>query len=580
MCGIAGIVNPGSGPGDGDRARRLKAMVEALSHRGPDGLGCWESGACGLAHSRLAIVDLAGGAQPMAEPGGRLCVVFNGEIYGFEALRAGLDYPFRTRSDTEVLLALYRRHGLDMLEHLPGMFAFAIWDEAEQRLFCARDRFGEKPFYYARGRDGAFVFASEVKAVLASGLVDADLDSQALSEFLVYSYIPEGRSIHGGIAALKPGCALTLGPEGLRVWRYWDLPETRQDITAEAAAEELSALLEQSVRRCLVADVEVGVLLSGGLDSTTLGLLAARQGRLKTFSFGFEGWRNELPFAREAAQAMGSEHIELLESQVDLPHALLSLARHYDEPFGDLSAIPTLSLCRLVRSHVKVALGGDGADELMGGYVSWYQALLDRPGGGNALADWSDCAEGHWRQQQIYFRPEELEALGLPPVRRPLSPDYHGGLDDAMRLDLRGFLPGDILKKVDRAAMAFGLELRLPFLDWPVAEFLAALPWRLKLDGNRGKLVLRRAFERLWPESIRTRGKQGFSADVDAWLKRPDIVPLRRRYLLEKGLRIRSVLPGELLDAGADDLGYRGWLLLVLSLWLEQDARTRPGPRQ
>lgn len=333
----------------------------------------------------------------------------------------------------------------------------------------------------------------------------------------------------------------------------------------------MSHLLDQAVRRCLVADVEVGVLLSGGLDSTTLAVLAARQrGDIRTFSFGFEGWRNELPYARDVSAALGSNHIEFLEADMDLPALLGSLSRHYDEPFGDLSAIPTLSLCSLVRRHLKVALGGDGADELMGGYVSWYLPLVEAERTGGGEPGWSGLAERHWRNQQIYFRPEELSGYGLPLVARPASQDYTGSLDDAMRLDLRGFLAGDILKKVDRAAMAHGLELRLPFLDWPLAEFLVALPWRLKLDATKGKLILRRAFENLWPERVRSRGKQGFSANVDVWLQRKDVLPLRRSFLADGNLVIRSLFPQALVDACAADIGYRGWVMLVLSLWLQE----------
>ncbi|EPR37194.1 asparagine synthase (glutamine-hydrolyzing) [Desulfovibrio sp. X2] len=567
MCGIAGIIAPPTP----DLAPRLQAMAGSLRHRGPDGVGFWSSGQCHLAHTRLAIVDIEGGAQPLRSADDSLATVFNGELYGYSELRERLDYPFRTRSDTEVLLAMYEAYGTDMLAHLPGMFAFAIWDERRKRLFCARDRFGEKPFYYATDRDGRFLFASEVKAVLAAGLLDVSLDAQSLCQYLVYSYLPEGRSMYREIAALPPGCAMTVGPEGVKAWRYWDLPAPAGEIGGAEAAEELAHLLDSSVQRCLVADVEVGVLLSGGLDSTTLAVLAARHRRdIRTFSFGFEGWRNELPYAREVSAALGSNHVELLESDMDLPAMIESLSGHYDEPFGDLSAIPTLSLCSLVRRHLKVALGGDGADELMGGYVYWYLPLVEAERAGGAAPGWSAVAERHWRDQQIYFGPEELAGFGLPLVPRPTSPDYIGSLDDAMRLDLRGFLAGDILKKVDRASMAHGLELRLPFLDWPLAEFLVALPWRLKLDDTKGKLVLRNAFERLWPESVRTRGKQGFSANVDVWLQREDVLPLRRSFLADKNLAVRGLFPDELVDACANDVGYRGWVMLVLSMWLQQ----------
>lgn len=563
MCGIAGI----AGPSAGLLAGPLRAIRAALGHRGPDAQGEKLYPDCALGHTRLSIIDLAGGGQPLTYGDGSTCVVFNGEIYGYRELRGRITEPLFTTSDTELIPALYAEHGCDLCRHLPGMFAFALWDERNRLLFCGRDRFGEKPFYWSLTQEGLFVFASELPALLASGLVRPRLNLRAVSAYLALRYVPEGMTIYEDVHLLPPGHAVVFEDGRVRSFAYWTAPvPMAAPPTFDEAREEFARLMDQAVRRCIVSDVDVAVLLSGGLDSTTIAALAARETRLHAFSFGFESGRNELPYARAAATHYSLPLTELVEGELDLPKMLLAMPRVYGEPFADPSAVPTCALCRRVAEHVKVAVGGDGADELLAGY-SWYKPLLD-VGPGGASDGWSPVAEHHWRLN-TYFQPEQIAEFGLPEVVRPRLSKPTGTIDDALRLDINTFLTADILRKVDRAAMTSGLELRSPFLDRDLAEFLIALPWTYKIAAGRDKILLREAFSGLWPESIRTRGKQGFGANVSTWQQRPDVVALREHYLFGRNLRIRQLFPRAVYERFAADTSNFGWLLLVLSIWLE-----------
>ncbi|EGJ51989.1 asparagine synthase (glutamine-hydrolyzing) [Desulfocurvibacter africanus] len=567
MCGIAGIVAKEAGR----YLPALDAMNAAQRHRGPDGEGRHAFAECCLGHVRLSIIDLAGGAQPLFDTRGTSAITFNGEIYGYQALRQELDYPFRTGSDTEVILALYARYGTHMLPRLPGMFSFAIWDDQRKRLFCARDRFGEKPLFYALGKSGEFIFASEIKAILASGLVEPKLNLDGVSHYLAHRHLPANQTIYGTIQALPPGHSLILENGDLTITPYWSLPTTGEPLDMDTAAQRLEDLIRQAVERQLVADVEVGILLSGGLDSSTITAVCSPLKRLRSFSFGFSGSRSELPYARQVAEHFGTVHNEITEEVIDVPKMMLALARIYDEPFADPSAVPTYQLCRFVSQHLKVALSGDGADELLAGYTYWYRHLLrgdaSGPAGGKNTF-WSKTAERHW-QDLLYFTPDEIKGMGLPAVRRPRIGQVTDSLDDALRMDLQGFLPADILVKTDRAAMAHGLELRTPFLDVDLAEFLIQLPWQLKMQGSSDKLLLRKAFENIWPEAIRKRDKQGFGFDVRNWMQRPDMLALRHHFLGNANRKIYALIPRKTLAACLMDTGFKGWIMLILSLWLE-----------
>jgi asparagine synthase (glutamine-hydrolysing) len=606
VCGIAGI----AGPAAKTHRAALDRMVASLRHRGPDGQGVHVFDRCALGHTRLEVVDPAGSAQPLLARDGLTAVVFNGEVYGYRDLRAGAlsGYPFRTAGDTEVLLALYERHGDAMVEHLPGMFAFAIWDERRQRLFCARDRFGEKPFFYTTTPDGTFLFGSELKAILAADLIDPEIDRTSVAHYLKYLYVHPHRTICRDVQVLPPAHRLVWEDGRIAVSRYWQLPSAEPRLGLDEAAEQFAALLSRAVARQLVADVPVGAFLSGGLDSSTIVALASRQGpRCRTFSFGFGPAIDELPYARGIAQRYGTDHTELHDSSANLGDLIVRMAEVYDEPLADSANIPTYLLCGLARRDVTVALTGEGADELLGGYEFWYRSLFDMDAAARrgrlahvaarlagavcrrtALATPAWIAEenrGAVLRRQFAspgavhatrtacFTSREVAALVPDLIDAP--PDRGAGarsLDEVLRADLAGYLPGDILVKTDRAAMAHGLELRAPFLDVDVASFCASLPVALKIDRDRDKVLLRRVFEDAWTPEVRNRAKQGFGAPVHEWLRRPAVRALLHDLLGNPRSHVYDVIERAaarpLLTAGDG----RTWSLLVLAAWMEHSA--------
>jgi len=605
MCGIAGIVAPITP----EHTESLNRMVDRLAHRGPDGSGVHCFGECALGHRRLSIVDLRSGQQPMFAPAAPIAITFNGEIYGYKALRAALpNYPFRTTSDTEVILALYERDGAPFVRQLPGQFAFAIWDEARHELICARDRFGEKPFYYAFGRGGELVFASEIKALLVSGLIDPVLNHEAIAHYLKYLYVHPYQTIYQNVYTLPPAHMLCYRDKQLSIERYWQLPAVDQQIEMAVATEQFKHLFDQAVAKQLIADVPVGAFLSGGLDSTSVvGAASHHQARLKTFSFGFESAVSELPFAREVAGQYRTEHTELIDEHVDLAELLLTMQQVYDEPFADSSNIPTFLIARQARRYVTVALTGDGGDELLGGYTSWYKALLhmqhrfsdqdwlflmlraankisarlagrlqpslhERIRGMVFRRAYPSISAAHLGQKQ-YFNDGELQQFGLRPPDMPtFAPvgERCATLDDVMRMDVQDYMPGDILVKIDRASMAHGLELRAPFLDVDFASFCLTLPARLKITSREDKLILHRAFEANWPASVRRRSKQGFGAPVQQWLKREGLQALKHEYLDDPRQKLFDLLPFEQTRWAVQRDDYRTWILLVLALWLDR----------
>jgi asparagine synthase (glutamine-hydrolysing) len=604
MCGIAGIVATSSRRYRG----HLERMIKALRHRGPDGDGLSFFDQCALGHTRLNIVDLKTGQQPMVSSVAPVAITFNGEIYGYQALKTSLpDYPFRTTSDTEVILALYGRQGMDLLSRLPGMFAFAIWDDQNRELFCARDRFGEKPFYYALGVNGEFLFASEIKALIASGLVHPVLDREAVAAYLQYLYVPTNRTIFRNIFTLPPAHALRYREGRLDVRRYWHPPVRCKRISLSEAAEELRCLLESAVRRCLVADVPVGAFLSGGLDSSTVVAVASRQQpRLKTFCFDFGTGATESSFARDVAARYSTDHTEMSAGVWRLSDLLLTMQEVFDEPFGDSSNIPTWLVARAARKHVKVMLGGDGGDELFGGYTTWYRPLWNMehysvgssrlmnvllrlasragPWGEGVRKGLAARVEGvryrekyhtlfdAHRAQRTYFAADQLGELGFETIVRDNHPDAvsKGSLDGIFLADIEDYLAGDILTKIDRASMAHGLELRSPLLDVDLASFCIALPSSLKLDGERDRIVLREAFTRDWPPSVRARGKQGFGAPIHEWLRQEDLKELKDAHLNDPQQKLFSILPYDRTRIFVERDDYFTWVLLVLALWLEK----------
>jgi asparagine synthase (glutamine-hydrolysing) len=619
MCGIAGIVMRKGGESVDEH--RLARMRDALAHRGPDGSGLLVQGCAGLAHTRLAIVDVTGGTQPMSNEAGDVWVTFNGEIYNHQELRPGLEsrgHRYRTQCDTETIVHLYEEQGDGVVEQLRGMFAFAIWDRVRQRLLLARDRLGIKPLYYAI-TDRELLFASEIKALLAAGL-RTTFNEDVLPEFLSTRFVSGDETFFRGVRKLLPGHVLTWSPgTPLRLRQYWHLPLPAEapPAAAPSAARDLRDRLEAAVSSHLMSDVPLGVFLSGGIDSSALaGLVArARPGPLQTFAVGFEDREaNELPYARLAAAHIGAEHHEVTVTPSEFFQSLPQALWHEDEPIAFPSSIPLLVLARLARQHVKVVLTGEGADELFLGYnryrVTRWNARLGRP-------YWAAMPAGLSRRLREAVRalPPSLGRVarrtfvGLEPGIRGL---YHenfavfplalqrrlfrrqdliesrdpyatqcgyyeeatGGLLDRIgRADLRSYLL-ELLMKQDQMSMASSIESRVPFLDDRLVEHVVAMPGDVKLPGWRTKTLLREAVRDLVPPAILTRKKMGFPVPLGDWL-RGGFAPVVDEFVLgpradERRYFNRSTLQQMVAEHRSGRASHADalWLLINLEVWL------------
>jgi asparagine synthase (glutamine-hydrolysing) len=616
MCGICGIVSA-SGPADPDRLARMSAK---LRHRGPDSDGAFLEGPVGLAARRLAIIDLQTGDQPIANEDGSVHVVQNGELYNYPELRAELEragHRFRTRGDTEVLVHLYEQEGLAFARRLRGMFAVALWDATRRRLVLARDRYGIKPLYYQANAEG-FEFASELRS-LPRGEIDLD----ALEAFLAFNSIPAPLTIFREARKLPPGHVLVWENGNVNLERYArpapvPVEELREDDEAELL-EELRSRLRDSVRAHLLADVPVGVLLSGGIDSAALTALAAQETAepVRTFSIGFEERSfDELADARLVADRYGTLHRELV-LRPDAALLLPALAEAFDEPFADSSALPTYLVSQLAAEDVKVALSGEGGDELFGGYYTYVADLLAaRTGGLAALA--SPLVErlptSTGRASFDYKAKRFVRGAQLPPLERHhawkeiFSADARAeltghrsefdpvdlyreryaetaGAEPLARLqdvDLGIYLVDDLLVKTDRASMAHSLEARVPFLDPVVTNFALGLPARHRVRGLRKKVLLRKAISPLVPSRIVRGKKRGFSIPAAAWL-RGELEPFARETLSADTLRRQGYFRPEavtaLIDrhvAGQEDLSRQLWGLLAFTLWHERHVEREP----
>jgi len=614
VCGICGIVSTnGSTVTD-----RVAAMSATLVHRGPDSFGEFSDGGVALAARRLSIIDLETGDQPIANEDGTLHVVQNGEIYNYRELRQELErasHQFRTQGDTEVLLHLYEEHGDRFAERLRGMFAIAIWDARRRRLVLARDRFGIKPLYY-RATDGELAFASELRA-----LPRGEIDPDALEAFLAFNSIPAPLTIFREIRKLPPGHLLIWEDGRVDVRRFArpaPIEELREDEEAELV-EELRSRLRDSVRAHLVSDVPVGVLLSGGVDSAFLAALAAEESseQLRTFSIGFEERSfDELAGARLVAERYGTQHRELV-LRPDAALLLPALADAFDEPFADSSALPTYLVSQLAASDVKVALSGEGGDELFGGYYTYTADLLAARVGRLArlagpLVELLPTSTS--RASFDYKAKRFVRAAHLPPLERHhgwkeiFSPDLRAeltggrsafdpvdilrdryreteGADELARLqdvDLGTYLVDDLLVKTDRASMAHSLEARVPYLDTVVTNLALALPTRHKIRGLAKKVLLRKAAAPLLPREIVHGKKRGFSIPAAAWL-RGKLEPFARETLSRETLHRQGYFSPEvvarLLDdhvAGREDRSRQLWGLLAFTLWHERHVERTP----
>ena len=614
MCGISGIC---AFTGTGVDETVLRRMTWALRHRGPDDEGFYVSPGrqAGLGHRRLSVIDLATGHQPIFNRTGSAAVVLNGEIYNFRPLRERLQqkgYAFRTQTDTEVIIHLYDELGDECVQALHGMFAFAVWDEAKRTLLFARDRIGKKPLYYALDH-GVLYFASEIQALYSVPGLTGKLDDIAIDLFLTYGYIPSPHTIYRQIRKLPPAHVLTFSERGLSVARYWQPNfQNRWPHDYETAKHELARLLEEAVRLRLVSDVPLGAFLSGGTDSSTVVALMSRLSSrpVKTFSIGFShGGYNELAHARTVANRYGTEHHEFVVEPKAM-EVIPAIVRHYGEPYGDSSALPTWYLSEMTRQHVTVALNGDGGDELFGGYP-WYRRLhllrtagaLAGPGLSRALraAVGEHVPRRIGRALDLLAAPEAerfwmLRGFLTPIERRRLYHDElfrriddeasmelvrwydesipHAG-DRAFAIDLQVYLPEDLLVKVDRASMAHALECRSPLLDHHLVEFACSLPTEWKVEGRTTKRIFKETFDGLFPPGFFNRPKQGFAMPIGEWL-RGELRSYWTETVLRGPLMTRPLLNPDavlaLMEEHASGTRNREailWNCLMLSLWFE-----------
>jgi asparagine synthase (glutamine-hydrolysing) len=615
MCGIAGYTyTETSRPAEEDLVAKMCAVIH---HRGPDEWGARVLGPVGLGMKRLRIIDLAGGQQPMHNEDGSIWIVFNGEIYNYQDLRPALEsrgHRFATSSDTESIVHAYEEYGEDCVNHLRGMFAFAIWDDREKQLFLARDRFGKKPLHYLHD-PRKLIFGSEIKSILEHPEVRPEVNRPAIVNYAAYGYTPDPDTMFKGIAKLPPGHTLTWSNGAIRVRPYWDLHFQPDHPPREEAfyLDEVDRLMHEAVRIRLISDVPLGAFLSGGIDSSLVVAMMARQTNspVKTFSIGFEEDRyNEVAYARMVARHYRTDHHEEIVKP-DAEEVISDLIRVFDEPFADSSAIPTYYVSRLARRHVTVALSGDGGDELFAGYDRYLdshlsgrldripqparQAVLGRIAralpegffGINTLRYLAANADERYaikmtgglsqRFQRVFSR-DLMEAAGggdpSPALLQYLKRDT--GLDSITRrqyADVKRYLPGDILTKVDRASMLVSLEARAPLLDHKLAEFAATIPTAVKVHGRTLKHVLKSIARRYLPAEMIDRPKMGFAVPVAEWINREwrdmsqDLV-LGRRAIARGNFNPRYLrLIMDEHRRGRRNHGTAIWTLMVLEMW-------------
>jgi asparagine synthase (glutamine-hydrolysing) len=617
MCGICGVLAP-IGPADSTLVERMNAT---LVHRGPDEGSVDAFGRCVLGHRRLQVIDLATGSQPVANEMGDVVAVFNGELYNFRELRgelAAAGHEVQGTGDTPVIPHLYEEDGPEFVRRLSGMFALALWDARRERLVLARDRVGKKPLLWTRLDDGTFAFASELKGLLGLPGLRREPDPAALDAYLALQYVPAGTAFRG-IEKLPPGHVLVAEASSVRVEPYWQLEPREEAHSDDEWLELVRETVGAAVRRRLVSDVPLGALLSGGIDSSiVVAEMAKAAGTVRTFTVGFGHDRyDERAYARAIVERYGTEHEEIVV-EPDLEELLPRLAQAFDEPLGDEAALPQLVLSELARRHVTVALTGDGGDEAFAGYERYLAHGLARrlalPGAGAAARAlrWAGrreprsganragrllevaatpAAARYGRLIEIFPAALRAELWNPEFVRDPvpawrlLGPPPVDGLSALQRLDVRTYLPGDLLLKADITSMAHSLELRSPLLDHEVLELGVSLPDRLKTRGLRGKEALRRAFADALPSQIASRGKAGFGVPLADWF-RGELRGLAADVLLDDRARARGQLrPAaveRLLDehvSGRADHGHRLWCLVMLELWQRQHVEAEsPAP--
>jgi asparagine synthase (glutamine-hydrolysing) len=616
MCGIAGIA------GHHDE-NLVQTMIDTLVHRGPDDEGIYGARGVTLGHRRLSVIDLDTGQQPMSYGDGAFWIVFNGEIYNFRALRMALEakgHTFCTHSDTEVILAAYAEYGVDCVTHLQGMFAFALWDKGERRLLLARDPMGVKPLYYAE-RAGMLYFASEMKALLTCPEIHREIDLESLDDYLTYLYTVPPRTIFKEIHQLPPAHSATWHDGEWSLRRYWQLRFEEKERSDAAWVEAIDGALRETVDQQMVADVPLGAFLSGGLDSSTIvHHMAQLDTTPQTFTVGFgeEGrLYDESEEARALAAHFGADH-HALEVKADVAELLPAIVSHFDEPFGNPTALLTYSLCRSVRDYVKVVLSGDGGDESFGGYPRYagvalseqyrkipaslrrglinplVQMLPESTRGFHGLRRLRQFSSGTlldpvdmYASWQSYFTPEQKQEVYGGDLRRLLAgrdaldhirqlareSETDDPVSRAMYIDLHSFLPNNVLHYGDRMSMAHGLETRVPLADHKLVELLADAPSALKIRQGESKILLRRCMRGKLPEADVRRKKQGFNPPMGVWLNTA-LREITEEYLSESTLRQRGyfeVAPVRAMlqehRAGRRDYTWHLWSLVLFEQW-------------
>jgi asparagine synthase (glutamine-hydrolysing) len=626
MCGIAGWANLENKPLHNSGEAVLHRMCERMKHRGPDSEGLWTDESIALGMRRLSIIDLHTGEQPVYSEDRSIVVVMNGELYNFREVRADLEkrgHKFETQTDTEILPHLYEEYGDAMLEHINGMFAFALWDKRKKKLLIARDKFGEKPLYYGVF-DGKLIFASEPKVLLANPSVKAEINTDALRSYLSFDYVPAPNSIYKNIYKLPAAHLLILEKGEVKTRRYWNLTwqKSSTNLSLSDSANELRELLADAVRMRLVSDVPLGILLSGGVDSSTVAALATQFSteKVKTFSIGFEEDSfDESKYARQVAKHLNTEHYEEKLSVEKAADLISEIGTWLDEPLSDGSLIPTLLLSRFVRKHVTVALGGDGGDEIFAGYPMYYahkvagvygkvprflRSGLIEPIVNNLPVSNRNMSFDYKAKRFVAaskydlvtrhhsffgsFSIDEQQNLLSREVLAATSNDIYKDAKDLLKicdatneieqmqfLDINYYMAEDILTKVDRASMAVSLEVRAPFLDPRVAQFAASIPLEYKLKGSKGKYILKKAVEPLLPKNILHRPKKGFGIPIAEWLK-GRLNPLMHDLLAPDRLKNQGLFDEKFVqklikehETNAASHHKQLWTLLVFQLWYD-----------
>ena len=624
MCGIAGKLIFDTDARVDDAS--IQAMLRPIAHRGPDGSGVYLDHNVGLGHVRLSIIDLGTGDQPMPNEDRTVWIVFNGEIYNFLELREQLiakGHQFRSRSDTEVIIHAYEEYGTACVEKLRGMFAFAIWDQKNRRLFLARDRVGIKPLYYYQGQK-SFYFASELKAIIADPFVPRDMNLGAVRSFFSFNYLPGPETLLQGILRLPPGFYMVVEDGKVTQTQYWDLKFSHQrwNMPYEEAVEELNHLLAQTVQDHMIADVPVGVLLSGGVDSSAILSYAVQQTskKVKTFTVGFDGGGvvDERPFARSAAEKFGSEHFEITITADDFWNFLPEYVWHMEEPVCEPPAVALYYVTKLARQHVKVVLSGEGGDEAFGGYPNYptmlrveklqnllgplarfagatgsalgtlmgdgrlerYGYACGRPLASHYFSRTSSPVSWFNRQPNQIFTADFLAATSssspaalIQNILRGANPETT--LDQMLFIDSKTWLPDDLLIKADKVTMANSIELRVPLLDHKVLEFAASLPPEYKVCGKETKRILKTAFAQVLPEDVLNRKKAGFPVPYAAWMRGEFKEQIREMLVSSRSIARNFLQEGkvkQLLQTNSRDgqLSKEVFSLLVLEFWRQQ----------